>query len=132
VSRSGRPWRESKVVEKKLNPMLRKLGITPKGLNGFRHFNATEMDSRNVPIKTRQSRLGHDDPRVTLGMKNKNGYTHMVGEDDPEQQPFLAICSRRFCVQMCPSATRLRCKTLKEPFEVRDLQGFRENPQLMG
>ena len=82
TSRSGRPWRESKVVEKKLNPLLRTLGILPKGLNGFRHFNATMMDSRNVPLKTRQSRLGHDDPRVTLGMNKKGGYTHVIGEDD--------------------------------------------------
>jgi integrase len=84
VSRTGRPWRESKVVEKRLNPLLRKLGIKQKGLalNGFRHFNATEMDSKNVPVKTRQTRLGHDDPRMTLGMRNKSGYTHMIGEDD--------------------------------------------------
>lgn len=82
VSRTGRPWRESKVVEKRLNPLLRKLGIKQKGLKGCRHFNATEMDSKNVPVKTRQTRLGHDDPRMTLGMRNKSGYTHMVGEDD--------------------------------------------------
>ena len=82
VSRTGRPWRESKVVEKRLNPLLRKLGIEQKGLNGFRHFNATEMDSKNVPVKTRQTRLGHDDPRMTLGMRNKSGYSHMIGEDD--------------------------------------------------
>jgi hypothetical protein len=82
VSRTGRPWRESKVTEKRLNPLLRKLGIKQKGLNGYRHFNATEMDKNNVPIKTRQTRLGHDDPRMTLGMRNESGYTHMVGEDD--------------------------------------------------
>jgi integrase len=82
MSLSGRPWRESKVVEKRLNPLLRRLGIKPKGLKGFRHFNATEMDAKNIPVKTRQTRLGHDDPRMTLGMRNKSGYTHMVGEDD--------------------------------------------------
>ena len=52
MSRTGRPWRESKVVEKRLNPLLRMLGIKRKGLNGFRHFNATEMDSKNIPVKT--------------------------------------------------------------------------------
>ncbi len=62
-------------------------------------FNATEMDSRNVPIKTRQSRLGHDDPRVTLGMKNKNGYTHMVGEDDRRA---AAIFGDMFSQVLCP------------------------------
>ncbi len=62
VSRTGRPWRESKVVEKRLNPLLRKLSIEQRELKGIRHFNATEMDSKNVPVKTRQTRLGHDDP----------------------------------------------------------------------
>jgi hypothetical protein len=33
-------------------------------------------------VKTRQTRLGHDDPRTTLGRRNKSGYTHMIGEDD--------------------------------------------------
>jgi pyruvate kinase len=58
--------------------------IKQKGLalNGFRHFNATMMDSHNVPVKTRQTRLGHDDPRMTIGMRSKKGYTHMIGEDD--------------------------------------------------
>ena len=70
------------MVEKRLNPLLRRLAIEQKGLNGFRHFNATEMDSKNVPVKTRQTRLGHDDPRMTLGMRNKSGYSHMIGEDD--------------------------------------------------
>jgi integrase len=32
ASKTGRPWRESKVVEKRLNPLLRKLGIKQKGL----------------------------------------------------------------------------------------------------
>jgi integrase len=111
VSRSGRPWRESKVVEKRLNPLLRKLGIKPKGLNGFRHFNATEMDSRNVPIKTRQSRLGHDDPRVTLGMKNKNGYTHMVGEDDRRA---AAIFGDMFSQVLCPDVSECNKAPLQD------------------
>jgi hypothetical protein len=40
------------------------------------------MNSKKIPVKTRQTRLGHDDPRMTLGMRNKSGYTHMIGEDD--------------------------------------------------
>lgn len=102
VRRSGRPWGESKVVEKKLNPMLRRLCITPKGLNGFRHFNATEMDSRNVPIKTRQNRLGHDDASVTLGTKNKSGYTHVIGEDDRRA---AAIFGDMFSQVLCPDVS---------------------------
>jgi integrase len=103
VSRTGRPWRESKVVEKRLNPLLRKLGITQRGLKGFRHFNATEMDSKNVPVKTRQTRLGHDDPRMTLGMRNKSGYTHMIGEDDRRA---AAMFGEMFSQVLCPDVSK--------------------------
>ncbi|HWA95056.1 MAG TPA: tyrosine-type recombinase/integrase [Terracidiphilus sp.] len=80
----GRPWRESKVVERKLNPLLDKLGIEHfgKGLKALRHWNSTEMDRQGAPIKVRQTRLGHDDPRTTLGMRNRGGYTHIVSADD--------------------------------------------------
>jgi integrase len=72
------------VVEKKLNPLLNKLGIEHhgKGLKALRHWNATEMDRNGVPVKVRQTRLGHDDPRTTLGLRNKGGYTHFVSADD--------------------------------------------------
>jgi integrase len=103
VTRQGRPWRESKVVEKRLNPLLKKLGIARKGLKGFRHFNATYMDSKNVPIKTRQTRLGHDDPRMTLGMKNKSGYTHMIGEDD---RRVAAMFGDMFFEVLCPDVSQ--------------------------
>ena len=103
VLRTGRPWRESKVVEKRLNPLLSNLGIKRRGLKGFRHFNATEMDSKNVPVKTRQTRLGHDDPRMTLGMRNKSGYTHMIGEDD---RRVAAMFGDMFSKVLCPDASK--------------------------
>lgn len=80
----GRPWRESKVVERKLNPLLDRLGIEHfgKGLKALHHWNSTEMDRNGAPIKVRQTRLGHDDPRTTLGMRNRGGYTHIVSADD--------------------------------------------------
>ena len=80
----GGPWRESKVVERKLNPLLDRLGIEHfgKGLKALRHWNSTEMDRAGAPIKVRQTRLGHDDPRTTLGMRNRGGYTHIVSADD--------------------------------------------------
>jgi hypothetical protein len=40
------------------------------------------MDRHNIPVKTRQERLGHADPRTTLGLRNRSGYTHMVSQDD--------------------------------------------------
>ena len=103
MSCNGRPWRESKVVEKRLNPLLKKLDIERKGLKGFRHFNATYMDSKNIPVKTRQNRLGHDDPRMTLGMRNKNGYTHMLGEDDRRA---AAMFGDMFFRVLCPDVSQ--------------------------
>ena len=102
MSKNGRPWRETKVVEKRLNPLLNELCISRKGLKGFRHFNATIMDANNVPVKTRQTRLGHDDPRITLGMKNRSGYTHLVGEDDRRA---AAMFGEIFGSVLCPDVS---------------------------
>jgi integrase len=45
-------------------------------MHAFRHGNATALDGLNVPLKVRQERLGHVDPRTTMS------YTHLVSEDD--------------------------------------------------
>lgn len=102
VSKNGRPWREPKAVEKRLNPLLKKLSIERKGLKGFRHFNATLMDAANVPVMTRQTRLGHDDPRMTLGTRRNGGYTHSVGEDDRRA---AALLGSTFSRVLCPDAS---------------------------
>jgi integrase len=102
MSLNGRPWRETKVGERRLNPLLKRLGIPRKGLTAFRHFNATMMDAKNVPVKTRQTRLGHDDPRITLGMKNRSGYTHMIGEDD---RRVAAMFGEMFGQVLCPDVS---------------------------
>ena len=38
--KNGRAWKEDKVRQKKLYPLLDALGIERKGLHAFRHFNA--------------------------------------------------------------------------------------------
>jgi len=103
----GRPWRESKVVEKRLNPLLDKLGIEHfgKGLKALRHWNATQMDKNGVPVKVRQTRLGHDDPRTTLGLRHKGGYTHMLGEDD---RAVAAQFGSMFKQVLCPDVSIAR------------------------
>jgi integrase len=55
--------------------VLEKLGLEG-GTHAFRHGAATLMDELNVPMKIRQSRLGHVDPETTLN------YSHIVGADD--------------------------------------------------
>lgn len=74
---SGRPWDANFVVKKRLRPVLVQLGYPRSGLHAFRHTNETLMDGLNVPMKTRQVRLGHADAQTTM-----NIYTHFVTEDD--------------------------------------------------
>jgi integrase len=61
--------------KRKFHPLLKKLGIERCGFHAFRHGNATVMDQEQVPIATRQNRLGQSDARITMG------YTHAMSED---------------------------------------------------
>jgi hypothetical protein len=76
-SSKGTPWDANLIVKRKLHPILQKLGIARTGLHAFRHGNATILDRNHVPIKLRQTRLGHSDTRMAIGR-----YAHVVGEDD--------------------------------------------------
>jgi integrase len=76
-TRNGTPWDANLLVKRKFRPMLRQLKIQECGLHAFRHANASFMDELSVPMKVRQQRLGHSDPRLTM-----NTYTHMASSDD--------------------------------------------------
>ena len=77
ITRNGKPWDAGAVVKRRLHPLLAQLGIPRCGLHAFRHANSSLMDRFNTPMKVRQQRLGHSDPRTTLGT-----YTHAASEDD--------------------------------------------------
>lgn len=77
ATRNGTPWDANLLVKRKLRPLLRSLGIEGGGLHAFRHANSSFMDRLCVPLKVRQERLGHSDPRLTLGV-----YTHVASEDN--------------------------------------------------
>ena len=72
---NGTPWDPDVVRKRKLYPLLEKLGIERCGFHAFRHGNETVMDGEGVPMATRQNRLGHSDPRMTMR------YTHVISED---------------------------------------------------
>jgi integrase len=79
-------------VKRNLKPILKELGLSG-AMHAFRHGNATVLDQLNAPMKVRQERLGHVDPKTTMG------YTHLVGEDDrriaAEMGGFFAqVCSK--------------------------------------
>jgi integrase len=75
ATRNGTPWDTDTLRKRKLHPLLEKLGIERCGFHAFRHGNATLMDQEQVPMATRQNRLGQSDARTTMG------YTHAITED---------------------------------------------------
>jgi integrase len=75
ATRNGTPWDTDTVRKRNLYPLLQKLGIERCGFHAFRHGNATAMDQEQVPIATRQNRLGQSDARTTMG------YTHAMSQD---------------------------------------------------
>jgi integrase len=79
ATRNGTPWDPNMQRKRRFRSLLKSLNIeVPRGngFHSFRHANAALMDRFSVPMKVRQQRLGHSDPRVTLDI-----YTHVVGED---------------------------------------------------
>jgi integrase len=79
ATRNGTPWDPNLLLKRKFRPLLKRLGIdVPRGngFHAFRHANETLMDRLSVPLRLRQERLGHRDPRLTLSV-----YTHVVSED---------------------------------------------------
>jgi len=77
ATRNGTPWRANLLVKRKLHPLLEQLQIARCGLPAFRHTNATLMDRPQVPMKLRRQRLGHNNPKVTLG-----AYAHFSSKND--------------------------------------------------
>lgn len=74
-SKTGRPLSTHGFMTHTLRPILKKLNIEPDkraGLYAFKHGNTTFMDKIGIPLKVRQQRLGHSDPRITL-----EHYTHI-------------------------------------------------------
>jgi integrase len=72
-TRTGRPCDNSELSRNGLRPILESLALPGGGLHAFRHGNATLLVSEGVDIKTVQSRLGHAQASMTLGI-----YTHPV------------------------------------------------------
>lgn len=86
---NGTPWDIDTLRKRNLYPLLKKLGIKRCGFHAFRHGNATVMDQEQVPIATRQNRLGQSDARTTMG------YTHAMSEDG---RRFAANLGQRLAV----------------------------------
>jgi integrase len=75
ATRNGNPFDAGNVVQLHLHPIMEKLAISlsPCGFHAFRHTSASLMDGEGVPLRVRQGRLGHADPKTTIKI-----YTHIL------------------------------------------------------
>ncbi len=76
TTRRGTPIDASKLTQRKLQPLLKKLGIARAGLHAFRHTCASLLVEQGISMRIAQQQLGHSDPRTTLGI-----YGHIVGDE---------------------------------------------------
>ena len=92
LTKMGKRLHPDNFVKRELKPILKKLGLEG-AMHAFRHGNATALDRLNAPMKVRQERLGHVDPRTTMD------YTHLVSGDDRRIAEELG----GFFAQVCPN-----------------------------
>ncbi len=85
ATRPGRPVSANNVVQRKLWPILDKLGIPRCGLHAFRHTHCSLLVGMGAPPTVAQAQLGHSDPRITLGI-----YSHVIGDSQRQAVEKLA------------------------------------------
>ncbi len=96
LSKRGKRLEPDNFVKRHLKPILKKLGLEGAA-HAFRHGNATLLDSLRAPMKVRQDRLGHADPKTTML------YTHAVSANERSTAEHLgALFEPGFLSQDCP------------------------------
>ena len=68
VGSRGRPLQYSGFRQRVWLPACRAIDLPDLGFHDLRRTNATAMVRMGVDVKTAQARLGHSDPRLTLGI----------------------------------------------------------------
>jgi integrase len=64
-TKAGAPWDGNLLRRRKLQPLIRALGIPMAGFHAFRHFSNTHLRYLGVSLKVRQQRLGHSSGDIT-------------------------------------------------------------------
>ena len=72
-NKSGEPLRESKLLERVLQPAAERAGLGRVTWHPFRHIHSSLLNDLRVPVKIAQEQLGHASIQTTL-----NIYTHVV------------------------------------------------------
>jgi integrase len=78
ASRRGTPWNAKNILNRKLHPLMEKLGIPRCGYHAFRHTNVSIMDSLNVPLAVQRGRTGHSHNQTLFR------YAHAISKDEEE------------------------------------------------
>lgn len=73
-NKAGEPLRESKLLERVLQPAAERAGLGRVTWHQFRHIHSSLLNDLRVPVKIAQEQLGHASIQTTL-----NIYTHVVG-----------------------------------------------------
>src|SRR5260221_10774920 len=72
-NKAGEPLRESKLLERVLQPAAERAGLGRVTWHQFRHIHSSLLNDLRVPVKIAQEQLGHASISTTL-----NIYTHVV------------------------------------------------------
>jgi integrase len=82
--KSGEPLRESKLLQRVLQPAAERAGLGRVTWHQFRHIHSSLLNDLRVPVKIAQEQLGHASIATTL-----NIYTHVV--DGSHRQAIEAL-----------------------------------------
>ena len=85
LNQHGRPYSANRLRERKLHPVLKKLGIRQTGFHSFRHGVASELIDSGAPITVVQTQMRHSDPRITLSI-----YAHVIPQSQRDAIESLA------------------------------------------
>jgi len=76
INERGRPFSANKLREKKLYPLLDKLGIERGGFHALRHGAASSLLADGATPAVVQRQMRHSDARITLEV-----YGHVIGDE---------------------------------------------------
>jgi integrase len=97
--RDGAPVPINSWRDRRLHPLLKRLGIQSAGLHAFRHCLASVLVSEGTSPKVAQKQLGHSDIRLTLDL-----YAHIIGN---EQRKAVARAAESFMPTLLTGTERV-------------------------
>jgi integrase len=71
-NKSGEPLRESKLLERVLQPAAERVGLGRGTWHQFRHIHSSLLNDLRVPVKIAQEQLGHASIQTTLNINTSS------------------------------------------------------------